>query len=156
MDFISNFNGLELIFIIILAILLFGPEKIPEIAAKLGSWVRTIQNLSSQVMENLREETGFSEFSDEGASISAALNQTVADINSTSQTLSQQITADPSQSEALKGTEKQINQGQRQYIPQGDNKEQLEERLRALETELIEIQKMIAKEGSVKTSENND
>jgi sec-independent protein translocase protein TatB len=150
MNFISNFNGLELIFIIILAILLFGPEKIPEIASKLGSWVRTIQNLSSQVMENLKEETGFTELSDDGASLGKALNQTVAEMSSTAQTLSQQITSDSNQSQVKKRPEDQRKTDQDQKIHPPPTKEQLEKRLRSLETELLELQNMIAKEESDK------
>jgi Sec-independent protein translocase protein TatA len=61
MEFISNFNGLELIFILILALLLFGPEKIPEIAARLGKWARSLRNFSRQFMASLSEEAGLND-----------------------------------------------------------------------------------------------
>lgn len=150
MDFISNFNGLELVFIIILAILLFGPEKIPEIAAKLGSWARTLRNLSSQVMADLREESGFSDIAEDGEKISVSLNQTMTDMKSTvktiqtpinalKETLQEQVAKDkpqqPKQEDTLETT---INES-----PES-NRELLEKRLHMLEEHIHEIRSELA------------
>ena len=148
MDFISNFNGLELVFIIILAILLFGPEKIPEIAAKLGSWARTLRNLSSQVMEDLREETGLSEINGVGDPLSSTLDQTVADLKSTVESIQSPV----------QSIIKTLNEGlespskPEQTSPDGERetsvedsavakKELLEKHLQELELQLQEIRK---------------
>ena len=50
----------ELIIIFIVALLVFGPEKLPEIAKTLGKWVveirRGINIAKSQMEEELKEE----------------------------------------------------------------------------------------------------
>lgn len=50
----------ELIIIFIVALLVFGPEKLPEIAKTLGKWVveirRGINLAKSQMEEELKEE----------------------------------------------------------------------------------------------------
>lgn len=153
MDFIKNFNGLELVFIIILAILLFGPEKIPEIAAKLGSWVRTLRNLSSQVMENLREETGLKEVTEEGAALSSTLKETAAEMNSSTRPLTR--------SAASSGKDRKTDQGSRIDLPDqetdpADKKEQLENRLRTLENELLAIREELAKGESKQKAGSDD
>jgi sec-independent protein translocase protein TatB len=150
MEFISNFNSLELVFIIILAILLFGPEKIPEIAAKLGSWVRTLRNLSSQVMADLQEESGLSDITEDGEKISASLNQTMTDMNSAvktiqspvnelKETLQEQGTSNKPQQVKQEGTlETTTNE-----LPES-NRDLLEKRLKMLEEQLHEIRSELA------------
>ncbi len=162
MDFISNFNSLELVFIIILAILLFGPEKIPEIAAKLGSWVRTLRNLSSQVMADLQEESGFSDITEDGEKISASLNQTMTDMKSAGktiqspvyelkETLQEQGTSDKPQQVKQEGTlETTINE------PPEPNRDLLEKRLHMLEEQLHEIRSELATRDNDPAQGKND
>lgn len=162
MEFISNFNSLELIFIIILAILLFGPEKIPEIAAKLGSWVRTLRNLSSQVMADLREESGLSDITEDGEKISASLNQTMTDMKSAVKTiqspvyalkdsLQEQDTSDqPQQAKQEAPLETTTNK------PPESKRDLLEKRLHMLEEQLHEIRSELATRDNDPAKGEND
>ncbi|NQS92445.1 MAG: twin-arginine translocase TatA/TatE family subunit [Chloroflexi bacterium] len=161
MEFISNFNGLELVFIVILAILLFGPEKIPEIAAKIGSWARTLRNISSQVMADLREESGFSDIAEDGEKISVSLNQTMTDMKSTVKTIQTPINA-------LKETlQEQVAKDKPQQPKQEDtpettvnespesNRELLEKRLHMLEEHIHEIRSELATTDKEQTEGEN-
>ncbi|MGM7668787.1 twin-arginine translocase TatA/TatE family subunit [Microbacterium sp. A93] len=51
-------NGAELIILILLAVLVLGPEKLPEYARKLTEWVRTLRNMAEGAKSQFKEETG--------------------------------------------------------------------------------------------------
>jgi sec-independent protein translocase protein TatB len=151
MDFISNFNGLELIFIVILAIILFGPEKIPEIAAKLGTWARSLKEFSSQFMNNLREEAGLDEITDEGASLSDSLRQTNTNLNQAVQSMQSPVNSLKNSLEnqvlSTKSSTDQIKQVTKKTPPapeQTTDRTQLQQRLLSLEQELQEIRSALA------------
>ncbi|HEY4536360.1 MAG TPA: Sec-independent protein translocase TatB [Enteractinococcus sp.] len=55
---IFGINGGELIILIVLALLLLGPEKIPEYLRKLREWVHKIRLLAEGAKEQFKEETG--------------------------------------------------------------------------------------------------
>ncbi|OAV59456.1 Sec-independent protein translocase family protein [Enteractinococcus helveticum] len=55
---IFGINGGELIILIVLALLLLGPEKIPEYLRKLREWVHKIRVLAEGAKEQFKEETG--------------------------------------------------------------------------------------------------
>jgi len=150
MDFIKNFNGLELIFIVILAILLFGPEKIPEIAATLGSWVRKIRNLSARFMEMLDDEAGLSEITRETSQITSSLNETQIDVNLRSQQ-SRPKSPDTSREPGTSSTPASTDPGK-----STPPKNQLEDRLHTLEKELEQIRAEIAQQESKKASPSDD
>jgi Sec-independent protein translocase protein TatA len=61
MNIISNFNGLELFFILILALLIFGPDKLPAIAAKIGSALRVLRGMTAEVMDRVQQEAGLNQ-----------------------------------------------------------------------------------------------
>ena len=46
----------EIILILVLALLIFGPKKIPEIARSLGKGFREFKQSTSGIMESLNEE----------------------------------------------------------------------------------------------------
>lgn len=50
MDVLKNFNWIELLFILVLGVILFGPDRLPAIGAKLGSYACTLQSLSGQFL----------------------------------------------------------------------------------------------------------
>jgi sec-independent protein translocase protein TatB len=141
MEFISNFNGLELVFIVILAILLFGPEKIPEIAAKLGSWTRTLRRLTSQVMADIRAETGLSELADE----TSALGQTASEIRDTMQSIqSPAKSINESLNKEMESIDESRTTAQKTGVSSGvsssaTKRKQLEKRLQSLEKQLQDI-----------------
>lgn len=55
---IFGINGGELIVLIVLALLLLGPEKIPEYTRALGDWVRKLRRMAEGAKQQFKEETG--------------------------------------------------------------------------------------------------
>lgn len=51
-------NGAELLVLVVLAVVLVGPERLPEYARRLAALVVTLRRLASQGGERLREELG--------------------------------------------------------------------------------------------------
>lgn len=150
MEIIQNFNGLELIFILILAILLFGPEKIPEIAARLGSFVRSIRTFSDQMMAEWRQETGLGD-NQEARDLTASLNQTVTDVRSTMQslrspldTVKRSLQEPPGGAETGRPPQAPLPGG----TPSQQDREQLEKKLTALENQLSELRSELARRES--------
>lgn len=133
MELISNFNGLELLFIVILAILLFGPEKIPEIAAKAGSLIRNIQRISSEIMSDWREQSGLEEVARESKNLSTSLNQSVREMRNT-------IISDTQTKK-----ENTASAAPDPPSPTVKNQSNLEEQLKALETQMEELRSQISK-----------
>ena len=133
MELISNFNGLELLFIVILAILLFGPEKIPEIAAKAGSLIRNIQRISSEIMSDWREQSGLEEVARESKNLSTSLNQSVREMRNT-------IISDTQTKK-----ENTASAAPDPPSPTVKNQTNLEEQLKALETQMEELRSQISK-----------
>jgi len=56
MDILDNINWIELLFILILGLILFGPEKLPAIGAEMGRYTHKLQRLSAQFLAQWREE----------------------------------------------------------------------------------------------------
>ncbi|MET0998605.1 MAG: sec-independent translocase [Marmoricola sp.] len=48
----------ELMVIIVIAVVVFGPERLPEFARQAGKFVRTLRNLTQTAQTQLREELG--------------------------------------------------------------------------------------------------
>ena len=55
---IFGINGGELIVLIVLALLLLGPDKIPEYLRKLREWIHKARQLAEGAKEQFKEETG--------------------------------------------------------------------------------------------------
>lgn len=134
MELISNFNGLELLFIVILAILLFGPERIPEIAAKAGSFLRSLRRISSEIMSEWREESGLEEVARESRNLSSSLNQSVREMRDTiiSDTKQKNGSNQPAASAPVS--------------PSIKNQANLEDQLKALETQMEELRSQLSKQ----------
>lgn len=60
---VFDINGWELILLGVLAILVLGPERLPEYAAKFGRFVRQARAMADRARAQLKEEMG-PEFSD--------------------------------------------------------------------------------------------
>ncbi|WP_035775337.1 twin-arginine translocase TatA/TatE family subunit, partial [Arthrobacter sp. H5] len=56
-------NGYEFVLLAILAVVILGPERLPEYAAQLGRLVKGLRRMATGAREQLREEVG-SEFDD--------------------------------------------------------------------------------------------
>lgn len=53
-----DINGWEFIIIVVLAVLLIGPERLPEYAVKLRVWVRDLRRMAEGAKASLREQMG--------------------------------------------------------------------------------------------------
>ena len=53
-----NINGWEFILLIVLAVVILGPERLPEYAAKLGRFVRQARIMAESAKGQLREQMG--------------------------------------------------------------------------------------------------
>jgi sec-independent protein translocase protein TatB len=60
---VFDINGWEFILLIVLAVLVLGPERLPEYAAKLGKFVRQARAMAERAKTQLKDEMG-PEFSD--------------------------------------------------------------------------------------------
>jgi sec-independent protein translocase protein TatB len=60
---VFDINGWEFIVLILLAVLVLGPERLPEYAAKLGRFVRQATAMAEKAKAQLKDEMG-PEFSD--------------------------------------------------------------------------------------------
>lgn len=55
---IGNLHGSEILLLIVLALLLLGPDKLPEYAAKLARAVRALRDLAEGAKSQIRDEMG--------------------------------------------------------------------------------------------------
>ncbi|GAB3068807.1 MULTISPECIES: Sec-independent protein translocase family protein [unclassified Phycicoccus] len=53
-----DINGWEFIALIVLAVVILGPERLPEYAAKLGQFVRQARSMAEGAKGQLREQMG--------------------------------------------------------------------------------------------------
>lgn len=51
-------NGAELLVLVVLALVVVGPERLPSYAEQLGRWVRSLRRFSSEAKERLASEMG--------------------------------------------------------------------------------------------------
>ena len=58
-----DINGWEFVILVIVALLVIGPDRMPEYAAKLAKLVRQVRGMADTAKEQLREQMG-SEFDD--------------------------------------------------------------------------------------------
>jgi sec-independent protein translocase protein TatB len=65
-------GGLEIIVILVLGFLVFGPEKLPGIASKLGKWYRNFTRAANNFTQTLNEE--ISEEKKLGKSVTDSIN----------------------------------------------------------------------------------
>jgi sec-independent protein translocase protein TatB len=55
---IGNLHGAEIMLLIVMALLLLGPDKLPEYAAKLARAVRALRDLAEGAKTQIRDEMG--------------------------------------------------------------------------------------------------
>lgn len=55
---ILDINGWEFVIIVVLALVLIGPERMPEYAAKLGRFVRQLRGMAEGAKASLRDQMG--------------------------------------------------------------------------------------------------
>lgn len=55
MGVVFSLSPIKIMVIIAVILLLLGPDKLPEVAQKLGSWWRTLKNLQERVESEVRQ-----------------------------------------------------------------------------------------------------
>jgi sec-independent protein translocase protein TatB len=55
---VLGINGLELVVLVLIAVVVLGPERLPEYAAQLARLVKGLRRMASGAREQLREEVG--------------------------------------------------------------------------------------------------
>ncbi|MER7173110.1 sec-independent translocase [Streptomyces mesophilus] len=54
----NDIGGLELIALVVLAVLIFGPDKLPKVIQDVSAFVRKIRAFSESAKQDIREELG--------------------------------------------------------------------------------------------------
>lgn len=107
-------SGGELLVIILVVFLVFGPSKMPEIARKMGKWMNELKRASNQITREFRQETSGirDEINNAHSSLTEGANKLKSEINSTKQTVSRNMTIDledkPSSDSDAEVTEQEI------------------------------------------------
>jgi|WetSurSiteA1Bulk_404760.scaffolds.fasta_scaffold325175_1 sec-independent protein translocase protein TatA len=60
----GNIGFPELLFILVIALLVFGPKKLPEVGKSIGKAVREFRRTSDEIKSRIEEEIRVSEFKD--------------------------------------------------------------------------------------------
>lgn len=153
MDFISNFNGLEFFFILVLALIIFGPERLPAIGAKLGEYTRTLRQISSQIMAQWRQEVGLDETVDQGKGFAAELRSTSEEIKKSIRPVEKTIAAAAKPSlktinDAVQGTASDQEEGpptEAKREAEGAREQVLSQRVQDLEEQLNSLKSELAR-----------
>jgi sec-independent protein translocase protein TatB len=77
----------ELIIIILLALVVLGPQRLPELARKAGHWAAELRKAAREITAGLEAEV--SEFKDLGNEIRSPLNEIGRDISEAGRTVSE-------------------------------------------------------------------
>lgn len=84
----------ELIFILIIAMMIFGPRRLPEIAAKAGKIVRDIRGMSQGLLLEWQREITVAARLEELEEVKKELQQTRQELNQTQKEIKQQTRED--------------------------------------------------------------
>ena len=68
----------ELIIILVIALIIFGPRKLPEIGRSLGKSIREFKNTSNELRSTLEEEIRIEEQTDQRTAIRAEQDTAIA------------------------------------------------------------------------------
>lgn len=79
---IFNIGLGEMLVILVLALLVFGPERLPEIARQIGKTIRTLQEMSGEVTQVIQESM---------AEVEEPMRETQRALEDTQKTLSEEV-----------------------------------------------------------------
>lgn len=68
----GRFGPMELVLILVIALIIFGPKKLPEIGKAIGSAIRNFKSQSNKVTEELNVSDSLSTSSEEQATSTSA------------------------------------------------------------------------------------
>lgn len=102
-------SGGELLVIVLVVFLVFGPNKMPEIARKMGKWMNELKNASNQITREFKQETSGirNEINHAHNSLNEGANKLNSEINSTRQVVSRNMKIDLEEN-AVKNNETEI------------------------------------------------
>ena len=127
MDFLSNFNGLEIVFILILGLIIFGPERLPAIGAKIGEYTRKLRQVSSLIMDQWKKEVGLEEVSTNSVAFRDSLKNTASDLKETLQPVEAAISGVIQPNLKTMGAARMAEQDAQEPEPQPEAKEEVEQ-----------------------------
>ena len=96
MDFLG-IGALEVILILVLGFLFFGPEKLPGMAAKAGKWYRNFTRAANNFSKTLNEE--IEDEKKQGKAITDSINSELTSINKEMKSTIESSTRSPEKSE---------------------------------------------------------
>lgn len=155
MEFISNLNGMEILFILILALIIFGPEKLPTIGAKLGEYSRVLRELTSQVMAQWRQEAEIDSATKEATSMAESLRESMEGVKGSVQPVEEAVSTamNPNIKTVRSALKDSKSKNKTKPTPSDDSKsnrepevlnkrvQELEQQLRDLKKELTQMEK---------------
>lgn len=83
----------ELVLIFIISMMVFGPRRLPELAAKAGKFVGDLRNMSRGLMTEWQREIAVASRLDELKKTQAELNQIKQEVKATRQEIAEQTSA---------------------------------------------------------------
>ncbi|MGU9978099.1 MAG: Sec-independent protein translocase protein TatB [Candidatus Oxydemutatoraceae bacterium WSBS_2016_MAG_OTU14] len=111
----GDFGFWELALILLVALLIAGPKRLPHIAAELGKWVGRIRNLSKEFKDELTQEIESKELTKQIKPFSEDLKKVGEEVNETVRSVNQNLRSVQPLADAL---QKQIDEGERYaYTP---------------------------------------
>ncbi|MBL7065283.1 MAG: twin-arginine translocase TatA/TatE family subunit [Anaerolineae bacterium] len=150
MDVLKNFNWIELLFILVLGVILFGPDRLPAIGAKLGSYARALQGLSTQFMAQWWKEAGVAEAAHEGTDVVTTVREVVAEVRSAVRPIEEAAAAavvleTPPPAPAVSDTGHEPATQASEEAEPGPQKQALVGRVAELEKQMRELQATLAR-----------
>ena len=79
----GNIGPMELVVILVIALLVFGPKKLPEIGRSIGKAVREFKKTSEEIRGRIEEEIAASEIKDAAHDLHNELKSAGEDIQKT-------------------------------------------------------------------------
>ena len=149
MDVLKNFNWIELLFILVLGVILFGPDRLPAIGAKLGSYTRALRGLSTQFMAQWWKEAGVAGVAHEGTDVVTTVREVVAEVRSAVRPIEAAAAAvvleSPPPAPAVSDTGHEPATQASEEAEPGPQKQALVERVAELEQQMRELQATLAR-----------
>lgn len=84
----------ELVLIFVIALLVFGPKKLPEIGRSVGKALREFKKTSDEIKGRIEEEIEASEIKDIGKDIRAGVNELQSGVRSVQDDIKKELTDD--------------------------------------------------------------
>jgi sec-independent protein translocase protein TatA len=86
----------ELILIFVIALLVFGPKKLPEIGRSVGKALREFKKTSDEIKGRIEEEIEASELKDIGKDIRSGVNELQSGVRGIQDDIKKELTEDES------------------------------------------------------------